>query len=166
MADLFGNEVIRTLGLYQPYAQLMLHGKIESRWIKMGKKPPFPLGRYLLYATKKSYSIPEFNHIAGKYADDARQTLKGDQIFNGYAIGIGKLVKVQQFDMRDGLKAWVDIEKLEPELQHKPYIAIDYHILWGLHFEDVQRVNPFPFKGKQGVGFLDDELKKRIQIIT
>lgn len=44
---------IRTLGFYQPFGTLMLHGKIETRWVKVGKKPPFPEGKYLFYSTQK-----------------------------------------------------------------------------------------------------------------
>ena len=51
-----GAGKIRTLGFYQPFGSLMLHGKIETRWVRKGKKPPFPLGKYIFYTTQKGKS--------------------------------------------------------------------------------------------------------------
>ena len=69
MSDLFGenNEVIRTLGFYQPYCTAMLHGKVETRWIIEGRTPPMPLGKYLLYSTKKSLGKQGVGILDKKY---------------------------------------------------------------------------------------------------
>lgn len=44
--------MIRTLVIYQPYATLMGHGKLETRWVKHGRKPPFPRGKLKPVITK------------------------------------------------------------------------------------------------------------------
>lgn len=159
---------IRTLGLYQPYASLMLHGKVESRWVKAGKKPPFPLGKYMIYSTKKSYSEKEFKHISGgcyRYAvvlleDESTKNL------NGYAIAVADLVEVTTFGQSTGMpenRAFVDTPM--DQWESNDPITIDGHVLTALVFENVKRIKPFPFKGKQGVGFLTEEQVSKIEII-
>jgi hypothetical protein len=163
--NLFGDEIIRTLGLYQPYASLMLHGKIESRWVKKGKKAPFPLGKYLIYSTKKAYSQKEFEHVAGDKAKHAWKLLENESTvsLNGYAICIGDLVKVEPMSATMEHKAFIDTPI--DEWQSAEPIIINYHLLWALHFENIQRISPFLFKGKQGVGILTKEQHKFIQIL-
>jgi hypothetical protein len=171
MSDLFGHYKIRTLGLYQPYASLMLHGKIESRWVEEGKKPPFPLGKYLIYSTKKSYSVESFKHLSGEYYQAARNIITREEtsILNGYAICLGDLVKVEKIGMGQLPKAFVDvnltmIKLAKPDIDFFNEIIIDDRQLWGLHFQNVQRIKPFPFRGKQGVGILSDIHKTFIQL--
>jgi len=67
------------------------------------------------------------------------------------------------------VKAFVDInmtmlKDAPEEIDFFKEIIIDDHTLWGLHFENVQRIKPFEFKGKQGVGILSDEHKNLIEI--
>jgi hypothetical protein len=94
MIDIFGNETIRTIGLYQPFASLMHHGKIETRWVKKGKKPPFPLGKYILYSTLKSYSDKELDYICGErqFVRIMRSLIHDATIkLRGYAISTSKV---------------------------------------------------------------------------
>jgi hypothetical protein len=159
-------EKIRTIGLYQPYASLMLHGKIESRWVKRGKKPPFPLGKYLIYSTKKAYSMEEFARIAGDTEKEAMRRLQGEptRFKNGYAIAIGELTEVVPF----GGKYTENLAFVDTDLtywQSPDPLTIDGHVLWALKFENVQRIKPFPFKGKQGVGFVPAELIEKIEVV-
>jgi len=166
MKDLFGEETIRTLGLYQPYATLMLHGKIETRWVYHTKKAPFPLGKYLIYSTKKAYSVGEFRSIAGDHYPEAERTFMDDPTIqlNGYALGIGDLIKVEPLSGWEAtLRTFVDpdmrqVESIDP-------FTIDSRVLWGLYFENMRRIKPFPFKGKQGIGFLTKEQKQLIKFL-
>lgn len=150
---------IRTLGLYQPYASLMLHGKLESRWVKKGKKPPFPPGKYLIYSTKKRYSDAEFKHVAGHMAVEAKMVLKDEPTVNlcGYAIAVGDLVELIQMTPILEPSAFIDTDLMQ--WQSNAPIIIDGYVLWGLRFENVCRIKPFPFKGKQGVGFYEGEIE-------
>lgn len=163
---------IRTLGLYQPYATLMLHGKIESRWVVKGKKPPFPIGKYLIYSTKKAYGWEEFKNLATEElawkARDLFATYERDSQthqLNGYAIGIGNLVEVCPMPAMwfDDAFYWPDHTQIE--YSNKEMVEINEYILWALRFENVKRIKPFPFKGKQGVGFLSKEDEAKIEYL-
>ncbi len=151
--------IIRTLGFYQPYASLMLHGKVESRWVIKGKKPPFPLGKYLIYSTKKRYSPEGFKDIAGDKAHYALDLLKDEPTasLDGYALAVGDLVEIVPMTPTMELRAFIDTDMRLWESQDP--ITIDGRCLWGLVFDDVKRIKPFPFKGKQGVGFFRDRFK-------
>lgn len=157
---------IRTLGLYQPYAGLMAYGKIETRWVKKGKKPPFPLAEYLLYSTKKRYEDFEFRSIAGemwyKKSTEIRMSDKTG-IFHrdGYAILLGRLSHIIDTD-------GIVMNDLDKGLL-KTFVDVGYetetHRLVGLVFEGIQRIKPFQFNGKQGVGILSPEDFQKIEIL-
>lgn len=171
--DLFGNETIRTIGLYQPYASLMLHGKIETRWVYEEKKPGFKLGKYLIYACKKSYSVDQFKHLAGEYYQSAREIITREETthLNGYAIAFGELVAVKKIGVGELPKAFVDINPTmlrlgKPDIDWYNEIIVDSYKLWGLHFENMKRIEPFQFKGKQGVGIIrSKEILDKIKFV-
>src|SRR3954462_2821939 len=152
--DLFGDnvEVIRTLGFYQPFCTAMLHGKTETRWVKVGRKPSTPLGKYLLYSTKKGCSnadlfnwcgIEIINQLYAEINNDATKQL------DGYAICLVDLVKVEPLtpEHKNTFVEYVG-EKLEK------IKGVDVHKKqWALIFENVKSIRPFLFEhGKQGVG--------------
>jgi hypothetical protein len=158
---------IRTLGLYQPFASLMLHGKIETRWVPVGKKPPFPLGEYLIYATQKCYSFAQGLDLMGDQQSQALNIFKTEfdlgekgtinpttrRLITGHAICIGNLVSI--------------IDPILPSTKNTfvEYIAPCSRRRVGLVFENMKRIEPFPFKGKQGIGFLSEEDQAKIKFI-
>jgi hypothetical protein len=164
--DLFGNdnEVIRTIGLYQPYASLMLHGKIETRWVMKGKKPPFPFGQYLIYSTKKPAT--ETQQIEWSGQGELQEWLC-DRIaseitvnMNGYAIAIGRLVRMDLMAREQEYNCFVKY------VGQKNKQLIKYS-QWCLYFTDVKRIIPFEFKhGKQGVGIYPQSEKYLIKVIN
>lgn len=157
--------MIRTLGLYQPYAQLMLHGKLESRWIAKGKKAPFPLGKYLLYATKKAYSVKEFKHLAGEHYERARLAISNEELKTSVALCVGDLIERKPITtFGDLADTFYDppFDQLAYRDADHPEFEIDDYVLWGLRFNEVKPIKPFPFKGKQGVGFLSAENEAKI----
>jgi hypothetical protein len=155
---------IRTLGLYQPFATLMLHGKIETRWVGSSrngklKKPPFPFGKYLIYSTKKAYDYFEVLNIAGKHHAEILKLEAGEDWatyhLKGCAICIGDLV-----DIIDPIKKTTKntFVKYAPALNGCRRV--------GLVFQNIQRIKPFEFKGgKQGIGFLHWTDVEKIEII-
>jgi len=153
-------NLIRTLGLYQPYASLMLHGKIESRWVENGKKPPFPLGTYLIYSTKKEYTVEEFRRLSGQWHQKARNIISREETstLTGHALALGELTQVKKLTQEEKSLAYIDFD-IDENNDIQPYT------LWGLHFTDVRRIKPFLFKGKQGIGFLKEEQKKLIKFV-
>lgn len=163
------NETIRTLGFYQPFCSLMLHGKKETRWVREGRKPPFPLGKYLLYSTKKPCT-PEQLLIwcgwiyEGNYIAETLFTDKTVQL-NGYAIAIGELVSLRRMTVEDERSAFV--KYLEFDFRDGKDGITYACVQWILEFENVQAIEPFKFNdGKQGVGILNPELHHKIKILV
>jgi len=158
---------IRTLGLYQPYATLMLHGKIETRWVAVGKKPPFPLGKYLIYATQKCYNFHDAEKLMGDQVDKAHEKFRLEFQFGssgtlnpktksfllGHAICIGDLVSIIDPILPSTTDTYVE------------YVAPCSRRRVGLVFENMKRIEPFQFKGKQGIGFLTPEDEAKIKYI-
>jgi hypothetical protein len=168
MKDLFGEEKIRTLGLYQPYASLMLNGKVETRWVANDRKPPFPFGWYLIYSCKKAYKDFEFKHISGEFYQDAKTVLTNEPTvtLNGHAIAVGYLIKKMKAFPLMMPETYVGLKNIAEQInpfEDANNLIIDGHTLWALTFQNVKRIKPFPFKGKQGVGILTEEQKKLIQ---
>lgn len=163
---------IRTLGLYQPYAGLMLHGKYETRWIEVGKKPPFPLGPYVIYATKKEYGVDSVRNISGEIQlQRIRSIVVKAQPHNsvltnyhGHALMLGYLVQVRDMKESDSDKAFVEYHppKLRPvgkdgKLRLCRMVVLIYN--------NVKPIEPFPIKGKQGIGFLHWTEEEKIKYI-
>ena len=165
--DLFGYEKIRTLGLYQPFATLMLHGKVETRWVIYGKKAPFPLGMYLIYSCQKAYDMDFIEGLTGKYTREIDELIESNLSgkncwLTGEAGAIGRLVSIID-PLTPGFKTFVDDGQYEKS-EYKRGARVYYRRV-GLVFEDVKSIKPFEFKGKQGVGFLDDKYKSQIEFI-
>lgn len=165
--DLFGQqekEIIRTLGFYQPYGTLMLLGKIETRWVRKGKRPPFPLGRYLFYTTKKrcdSFTIKEWSNKCFTAIQELTYNEPTNKL-NGYAIAIGELKQVRPLDPNDAMSFVDFIGEKEEEKDGETIVKVQ----WALVFENVKRIEPFEFKmGKQGVGILERSERLKIKTI-
>jgi len=170
------SNIIRTLGLYQPYAGLMLPpwNKIETRWVRAHRKPPFPLGKYLIYSCLKSYHPEEVDSIAGNTINDELWgTIANTEVFNlcGFAIGIGDLVEVRKMEPVDQEKAFVKVDgdilsrDLCYTIEDGDTEELKTYIRYCLIFKNMQRIKPFHFKGKQGIGFLNEADLKKIDII-
>jgi hypothetical protein len=127
----------------------MLHGKIETRVVKAGRKPPFPLGRYLIYTTKKAAEQwVVFDACGPEMTARINSIMKTEPTakLNGYAIAIGTLSAVRPMVKADESKCFIGWSSDR----------------WCLVFTDVQRIEPFQWEfGKQGIGFVpDSELSK------
>ncbi len=151
MKELFKNETIRSLSWYQPYASLMLHGKIETR-----RYPTNVRGKVLICACKKPYSITQIAEISGheQYIRIVESKLSG-HVFHrenlGCAIAIGDLVDCRPMTKEDADKCFVGYNEDKK--------------LWCWIFENVRKIEPFQIRGKQGWGILDEETKSKIKII-
>mgnify|MGYP001036189806 CR=1 FL=1 len=144
--------------IYQIYAwQPNFNRNNLTRWVKKGKKPPFPLGKYLIYSTKKAYADYEFKFIAGDEYLNAKKHLINESTvsLNGFALCTGELIEL--------------VNATEPESSWEAFVRtfVDYkpdpeYDLWLLRFDNIQRITPVPFKGKQGVGILTNAQKKQL----
>jgi hypothetical protein len=162
-------EKIRTLGLYQPYASLMLHGKIETRWVEDGRKPPFPLGKYLIYSTKKSSSILSFQLTSGKYCQKVWQTLQDGDTYAGDGLPICIAILEGLWKYRpdiDGPETFVDSFDGKMQIIKGTHRIPRDYTLWCLKFVNVQPVKLFRFNGgKQGIGFLSEADQAKIKYL-
>lgn len=148
-------EKVRTLGFYQPFCSLMIHGKIETRWVREGKKPPFPLGKYLFYSTAKSCDQSTlFDWCGADIMLNISQTLESDDTrnLNSTALATGVLKEVRPLVPEDEPLAFVKYIGKKTEIIKGEEIT---KVQWALIFEDVKIITPFKWEyGKQGVGFV------------
>jgi hypothetical protein len=159
MTDFFGYSRLRSLAFHQPFGSLMLHGKIETRRVQYGKRPPFPAGEYLFYTTKEPASLS----VMEKYCDQAMQeriqrTLAEEPTacLHGYAIALGTLVNIRRMRPEDSNKCFIDFNN-DP--------ARSGQTTWCLFFENIRRIKPFEWQyGQQGIGFVPAKEYARIQV--
>ncbi len=140
-------EEIRALSRKQPYASLMLHGKMETRtWSTKYR------GKVLICASQRSYSdldILKISDIEGTKA--ILDTLTSNRVnasITGKAIAIGELIDCRPMTKEDEAKTFV---KYCPGL-------------WCHVYENVKELIPFPWKGTQGWKKLDFWLKQELQM--
>ena len=163
---------IRTLGFYQPFGSLMLNGKIETRWVRKGKKPPFPLGKYVFYTTQKSCDMfTLFQWCGAEIMLSITNTLQNDSTkdLKEVALGIGELVEVRPLTIEDEAMAFVKFVGEKTELINGVEVT---KVQWALIFKNLKPFEPFDWKindksiGKQGVGFLPDEFYSKVESLT
>lgn len=140
-----GKEKIMSLGLYQPYASLMLHGKLETRNRKTNVR-----GWVLLYSTKKVAPGWLVTAISGIPIREKIDTiLKDDKTkdLRGHAIALGYLSDCRPMERGDQGKAYVLYEKNK----------------WIWEFQSIIPIVPFPYKGSQGWRTVTDGEKALIK---
>ncbi len=162
------SRVIRTIGLYQPFGSLMLpeYGKVETRWIREGRKPPFPEGEYLIYTTKKPVDIPTMIEWCGvQEVSRINELLLNEPTihYNGYAIAKAYLSAKWELKQEDQ-NTYVKFTGRKTEIiKGEPVVKIQ----WALKAENVQRIQPFKWKhGKQGVGIVPVEELENIKVLS
>lgn len=143
----YPDQKLMALSWKQPYAGLMLHGKIETRtW------PTKYRGWVLICASKKAYSLGEELTISGTEQQTRISMIQSRQELNlqtGVAIAIGFLVDCHP--MAKGSEPGCFV-------QYKPG-------LWCHVYTHVQPIEPFEWKGSQGWKEVPQEVKDRIKII-
>lgn len=159
VGDLFGNEVfepIKALAWNQPFASLMLYGKIETRTWHTNVR-----GRVLIYSSKHPYEESQLYLDCGKkLVEKIQYTLKDEPTAQlmGYAIAIGRLVDCRPMTFNDEEQAF-----------------IRYHeSRWCHIYEDVKRIESFPYLKRDGRSaggqgwkdITDPFILKQIKIIT
>lgn len=137
-------DTIRMLWWRQPFASLMLHGKIETR-----NRPTQVRGKVLICATIKPYSLIELGELMGANTIQNMQDEDPEWISklpNGLAIGVGELVHCRRMKSSDEDKCFIRYRDN----------------LWCWVFENVQPIKPFKVTGKQGWAIADEEIKSKI----
>lgn len=135
-------ERILALSWKQPFGSLMLHGKIETRvWDTKYRGP------VLICTSKSAYSEEAVLSISGAYQFQrlCQRLLKDKTLdLNGYAIAIGKLVDSRPMKSNDEDKCFVKYR--EPWVDgNRKVRQLFCHV-----YEDLQAIEPFPWRGSQG----------------
>lgn len=137
------DQKLLALSWKQPYAELMLHGKYETRTWKTNYR-----GWVMICCSKKSYFTEQLRNISGGH-----QLMRMGKYLNvenpsyeGKAIAIGRLI---------------DCRPMRPEDEDKAFVL--YHPDRFVHiYDQVRAIDPFPWKGKQGFAIVPEWVKENI----
>jgi hypothetical protein len=141
MIDLFGTEALRMLGWKQPFASLMLHGKIETRTWNTTYR-----GKVLIYATKEIFTdddlLYKYDLCSEELLNAIHSTLRNEPTkdYLGMAFATGQLVHTRRMKPTDEDRCFV---KYDP----KRYCHF---------YSDLVRIEPFEIKGTQSFPTLWD----------
>lgn len=144
------DQKLMALSWKQPYADLMLHGKIETRTWNTNYR-----GWVLICSSKQAYKYQSLLNICGgiyayldriiKHFSDFDAIME-NRLRSGQAIAIGKLVDSRPMTYDDQQKAFVH-----------------YHDDLYCHiYEDVRPIEPFDWKGSQGFREVTEAEKAKI----
>lgn len=141
-------ENIRALSWKEPFAQLMLHGKIETRTWSTNYR-----GWVLICASQQRYNRDQVKRILDYDVNLIHRIdafLSGKEYHNeGRAIAIGYLHDCRKMEVSDEQWAFV---KYFPDL-------------WCHFYKEVRAIEPFPFKGAQRWKKLDPETLMKIKLL-
>jgi hypothetical protein len=143
-------EDIRGLSMKQPYAELMLHGKVETRTWKTSYR-----GWALICSSKEAYSINDLRKIAGENnLTKILSILKESKIEPGKAIAIGFLEACLMSE-ESNKKSW----------ENTFVDACNLHNTYFHYFTNVQKIKPFDIKGRLNYFTLTEEIINKIEIL-
>ncbi len=129
----------------QPFASLMLHGKIETRTWKTNYR-----GLVLICSSKKPYSYKIIKDISGEaqYQRIMDKTLD-EELFLGSAIAVGNLV---------------DCRPMQPDDEEKTFVAYRDGLYCHI-YENVKPIKPFIWKGTQGWKKVSQDIINKIEYL-
>lgn len=146
VSDLFGGNEVMALSWKQPFAELMLHGKIETRtWFTNYR------GLVLICASKQPYHQEVYGSISGpeQYKRIWNTLGNPDECITGNAIAVGRLINCYPMRKEDEDKCFVEY-----------YPGRYCHV-----YDDVKAIKPFPWKGSQGWRKVSQEIIDQIEYL-
>lgn len=164
----YGDVELRALSWKQPFASLMLHGKIETRvWDSKYR------GLVLICASKAIYTANEIEEISGDKLLNRMADWQTFKNLNGYllptakAIAIGRLVDSRPMVKMDEDNCFVKFKNpwlfpLTKTSFGHPVTTYKEKRLWCHVYEDVQAIEHIDWKGTQGWSTVTDEVKQQI----
>ena len=142
------DQKLLALSWKQPYAELMLHGKIETRTWQTKYR-----GWVMICASKTGYNFNQVHGIAGdKQIVRITEALgrNNDHYLNNYragiAIAIGRLIDCRPMRKDDEDKCFVEF-----------YPDLFCHV-----YDNVKAIKPIIWKGTQGWKEVTEDIKKQI----
>lgn len=143
------HEPLRALSWNQPFAELMLHGKQETRERESNVR-----GWVLICAAQKPYTGLKVQNICGD-----RQAIR---------VSAMELKHMAQFDVLGHAIGIGYIYNSRPMTKHDEDLTFVKYVpgKWVWEFKQVHRIKPIPFTGKQGWSFVKDfETLNKIVIV-
>ncbi len=141
---------MKALSFKQPYAWLMLHGKIETRpWDTQYR------GQVLICASARAFSWDQVEDISGEWQFGRILKLMQDHNTtrplqpDGVAIAVGELV---------------DTHPMYPHDEDQAFVQLDTR-LYSHIYANVRPIQPFPFKGAQRWKNLDQSTIDQIKYL-
>lgn len=136
------NQYIRALNWREPFASLMLRGKIETRTWATDYR-----GLVLICASQKPYSEGDIIGLSG-------------EVLTQYILGYGLK---EQPGMAIGLGELIHCRRMQPQDQQQCYVkysADQYcHV-----YANVRPIEPFPWKGRLGWQKVPLEVRNKIKL--
>lgn len=138
---------LRALSFKQPYAQLMLHGKIETRtWAT-----PYR-GYVLICASRQPFSKRKTQEIAGsQYQSILNTVIDVNSLPLGQAIAIGRLV---------------DCRRMEPEDEEKCFVRYSEGLYCHVYEDVLPLTANIPWRGALSWKSVDELVKKTLFMRT
>lgn len=138
---------VRALTWKAPYAQLMLHGKVETRVWNTSYR-----GLVLICCGLGTYSDYELALVAGlKQEERIAKAIAQHKLYNdvrGYAIAIGELYDTRRMERKDEDVTFV---------HYRPELFCHY-------YRNVQPIEPLRYKGQQGWRSLPEDIIRSIKL--
>lgn len=146
MKEFTKDQKIKSLSWKQPFAELMLHGKIETRTWQAKYR-----GWVLICMSKKQYKSSVLIETCGyDQLQRIREVLPLGPIPGGNAIAIGRLVDCRPMKEDDEDACFVKFKK-----------GLYCHV-----YENVQPIKPFKWTGTLSMPDVPDEFKELIEPIN
>ena len=139
----------------QPYAELMMYGKIETRTWKTNFR-----GWVMICASKKEYDFKSVISISG--FDQANRVT---QYSKGYIGSAESWVWGFPNGMAVGIARLVDCRPMRPQDEEKCFVQFRSDLYCHV-YDDVSRIEPFPWTGSQGWKEVPESIKRHIKIIS
>lgn len=151
---------IRGLSWKQPFAELMKHGKTETRTWGTDYR-----GLVLICSSVNPYSDRELIAMCGPEQYARILQLLGPKWFNvvkrGSAIAVGTLVSSSKFFINPASQ---DYEEQARKIENQTFVK--YSSAQHFHkYKDVTPIQPFPWRGMLGWQKVTDEDKAKIKIL-
>lgn len=135
---------MKALSWKEPYASLMLHGKVETRtWYTDYRGP------VLICGSKQSYLPYQVALISGEIQSIRISNLRETApiyLKNGFAFAVGNLV---------------NCDRMMPEDEDRCFVAFNSKLFCHI-YENVREIEPFPWKGSQRWKNVPEEIIKSI----
>lgn len=138
---------MRALSWKEPYASLMLYGKIETRRWKTNYRGPV-----LICSSKKPYSLYAVKNISGEHQYERILQMLGPEDMTEKNYNCGNAIAIAEL---------VDCRPMTPEDENTCFVKYQPG-LWCHIYKNIRAIKRFPFKGKRGWSNVSDDILEKM----